>query len=294
MPVYPGAPWLPKFEGTEGREKYDEWKQQIRGLLSTQELTEAKKVAIILHTLSGEAKRQVMVAEEEERNTTVKIFTCLDSLYKETVSLSKLRSQFYGCTQRPGESISAYILRFRELACGLRRHDGDAAPSNAVLKDQLLMGLTEGPLSRALRIYARRNPDEDFTALRQEALSLDNEYGGTTDVTCHAVHPSSASNPPQDRDWRETLKKEIMEDVKAQMQGMTKELMKEIKPLLQPSDDARSRAPSPPERQRAPPRNRYVPFQKNEWDNAGRPICRQCRQAGHIARFCHNEQQPLN
>lgn len=295
MPVYPGAPWLPKFEGTEGSEKYGEWKGQIKGLLSTQELTEPKKVNIILHSLTGEAKRQIMVVDEDERNTAAKVFTCLDSLYTETISVSKLRSQFYGCTQRSGESVPSYILRFRELACGLRRHDPDAAPSDAVLRDQLLMGLAESPLSQALRIYARRHPDADFSDLRSEALLLDNEYGNmTTGVECHAVNPSPA-NPPQASDWRKDLKEEIMDDVKAQIQGITKELMREIKPLLRPgADEARPRASSPPEHRRAPPGNRYVPYQRNEWDEAGRPICRRCRRAGHIARFCRDEQQPLN
>ena len=295
MPIYPGAPWLPKLEGTEGREKYEEWKAQIKGLLSTQELSESKKVAIILHALSGDAKRQIMVVDDEERNTAAKIFTCLDSLYREEISLSKLRSQFYGCTQRPGESVSAYILRYRELACGLRRHDPDTAPSDAVLRDQLLMGLADGPMSQALRIYARRHPDADFTALRLEALSLNKEYGSmTSDVACHAINPSTA-NPPQASDWRKDLKKEIMDDVKTQIQGITEELLREIKPRLQPAtEETRPRAPSPPEYRRAPPGNRYVPHQRNEWDETGRPICRQCRRAGHIARFCRSEQKSLN
>ena len=43
MPVYPGAPWLPKFKGPGGDLRYGEWKAQIKGLLGSQELTEAKK-----------------------------------------------------------------------------------------------------------------------------------------------------------------------------------------------------------------------------------------------------------
>ncbi|XP_049897830.1 uncharacterized protein LOC126388653 [Epinephelus moara] len=59
----------------------------------------------------------------------------------------------------------------------LRRHDPDDAPSDASLRDQLLLGLREGPLRQALKVYARRNPDETFAALRQEALTLDTETG---------------------------------------------------------------------------------------------------------------------
>lgn len=297
MPVYPGAPWLPKFEGSEGKEKYVEWKGQIKGLLSTQDTTEVKKVGIVLHALGGEAKRQIMVVDEEERDTVKKVFKYLDGIYKEVVPAPKLRAQFFGCRQRAGESVAAFILRLRELACELRRHNPDTAPSEAVLRDQLLMGLAEGPLGQALRIYARRHPVESFEALRREALALDEEHGGThiPEIDCHAVNPTSVPRAPLVTGWREELKREIMNDVKSQMKDLTQELLREIKPLLQPEPvetRPRNMAPS------APVRERYVPHpertQRNEWDAEGRPICRQCKQPGHIARFCRGEQPALN
>ncbi len=80
---------------------------------------------------------------------------------------------------------------------------------------QLLLGLHEGPLAQALKVYAHRNPDETFTALRQEALMLDAEHGNQQpEVTCSSVNNSCVStNPPQEAGWKETLKREIMEDV---------------------------------------------------------------------------------
>ncbi len=64
------------------------------------------------------------------------------------------------------------------------------------------------------------------------------------------------------------------------MQGLTQELMREIKPLLQTA----TVTPQPPTQ---PRRERRQPFlAANDWDEQGRPICCQCRQAGHIARFC--------
>ncbi|XP_074532106.1 uncharacterized protein LOC141795198 [Halichoeres trimaculatus] len=59
----------------------------------------------------------------------------------------------------------------------LRRHSPDDAPSDALLRDQLLLGLREGPLAQALKVYARRNPDETFATIRQEALLLEAEHG---------------------------------------------------------------------------------------------------------------------
>lgn len=92
-------------------------------------------------------------------------------------------------------------------------------------------------LAQALKVYARRNPEENFAAIHQEALLLDAEYGNTqTEVTCSFVNNSRvAPKPSQGSDWKETLKQEIMEDVKAQMRGLNQELMREIKPLRQPA-----------------------------------------------------------
>lgn len=280
MPVYPGAPWLPKFEGTGDDVKYTEWKEQIGGLLGVQELTEAKKVAIILGALSGEAKRQVNVLEEEERDTAPKVFTYLDSLYGDKTPTAVLRAQFFSCVQHPSESVPSFLLRLRELHCRLRRHDPDDHPSAASLRDRLLLGLRESPLAQALRVHARHHPEEDFAALRQEALLLDGEYAQSqSEVTCSAVNNSSVP-PKQEAGWRETLRQEIMEDVKSQMKTLTQELMREIRPLLRsPATDV----PPPIQVRRESPR---PSFYTNERDERGRPICRQCRRAGHIARFC--------
>ena len=171
-----------------------------------------------------------------------------------------------------------------------------------MLREQMLMGLSEGPMAQALRVYARRNPDEDFTALRTEALLLESEHGSTQtpEIACHAVNPIPVSNPPQESAWKKAFKQEIMDDVKVQLQGLTKELVRELRPLLQSGNpDPRPSTPPPPERRYVPaprdrPPPRYAPQQRNEWDSEGRPICRQCGQPGHIARFCRIERQPLN
>ena len=295
MPVYPGAPWLPKFKGPDGDVKYPDWKEQMKGLLASQDFNDATKVDIVMGALTGEAKRQVNVLEATERDKADKIFTYLESLYGHKTPIPVLRSQFFSCTQQAGESVNAYILRLRELYCGLRRHNRDTAPSDAVLREQFLLGLCEGPLAQALRVYARRHPEEDFAAVRQEALLLDTEHGGTRspEVTCHAVNPTPVSKPLQDADWKATLKKEIMEDVRSQMKGLTQELMKEIRPLLQ--SPGHTPSPPPPPQQQGRREWRHTPTNNgNDWDEQGRPICRRCRRSGHIARACRASQSDLN
>lgn len=279
MPVYPGAPWLPKFKGPGDELKLCDWREQIEGLLGSQELSEPRKVAIVLGALAGEAKRQVGVLEDNEKNTAQKIFLYLNSLYGDQTPTAVLRSQFFSCAQKPGETVQSFILRLRELYCRLRRHNPDDSPSEAALRDQLLLGLREGPLAQALKVYARRHPEEDFAALRQEALLLNSEYGSvTSEVTCSIVNNKTSFLKEPHADWRETFKRDIMQEVKVEMKGLAQELIKELKPHLSPV----AAAAEPP----LTPRGYHRPAAYNQRDERGRPICRQCNQAGHIARYC--------
>uniref|UniRef100_A0AAV2L7Z6 Uncharacterized protein n=1 Tax=Knipowitschia caucasica TaxID=637954 RepID=A0AAV2L7Z6_KNICA len=84
--------------------------------------------------------------------------------------------------------------------------------------------------------------------------------------------------PPQDIDWKEQLKREIMDDVQAQMKGLTKDIVVELKPLLQSA----SPQPSSPN----PTWNRpYSPRPYNDRDEQGRPICHRCRKAGRFKKL---------
>lgn len=66
------------------------------------------------------------------------------------------------------------------------------------------------------KVCAARKPEEDFAALRKEALLLDQEYGDTQpEVACSSVNESHVcSSSLQGNHWREDLKREIMEDIK--------------------------------------------------------------------------------
>ncbi len=89
--------------------KYNDWKKQMQGLLGSQDLPEIRKVDIVLAALAGEAKRQVSVLEENERDQVRKILVYLDSLYGDPIPIPVLRSQFFSCTQKTGETVPPFI-----------------------------------------------------------------------------------------------------------------------------------------------------------------------------------------
>lgn len=95
MPVFPGAPWVPKFTGTDCDLKYGDWKEQMQGLLEAQEVPEAKKVKIVMGALGGDAKREISVLADGDRDKANKIFEHLDILYAGEIPLPVLRSHFF-------------------------------------------------------------------------------------------------------------------------------------------------------------------------------------------------------
>lgn len=94
MPVFPGAPWVPKFIGIGSELKYGDWKEQMQGLLEAQEVPEAKKVKILMGALGGDAKREIGFLADGDRDKANKIFEHLDTRYAGEIPLPVLRSHF--------------------------------------------------------------------------------------------------------------------------------------------------------------------------------------------------------
>lgn len=91
------------------------------------------------------------------------------------------------------------------------------------LKEQLLLGIENGPMQRALKTYARHHAEGTFAELHQEALLLEVEYGhGRYETACAAISQLDTPNPRSYRpDWKAELKREILEEVKGQIQELT-------------------------------------------------------------------------
>lgn len=283
MPVYAGAPWIPKFKGMGSNTKYNEWKEQIESLLQTRDFNEAQKVSIVLGALSDEAKREVYVLGDTERNTVAKIFDYLESLYGDQVPLATLRSQFFNCTQTGNESLRSYVLRLREMFCRIRRRDPDGPLGEDHLQDQLLMGIRNAELRSTVRTFVRRNPGAPFNEVLEEVFLLEREQrpAAGPELVTQAVGESPAQNVVAGKDdWAETFRREILQEVRGQMNAWRQEM------ALQFRSNPGEPTQCPQHPHRPPTRQRHQSYVPNTWAADGKPICRRCGRAGHIARFC--------
>lgn len=283
MPVYAGAPWIPKFKGAGGDLKYKEWKEQIQSLLQAREFNEAQKVSIVLGALTDEAKREVCVLGDTERDTVAKILAYLETLYGDQVPVATLRSQFFSCTQTANENLRSYVLRLRELFRRLQRRDPNTALEESLLKDQLLMGIRNGELRSTVRTYARRNPDATFNAVLEEIFLLEREQrpGPGPEVVAQAVGESSVPKSSAGKgDWADVFRRELLQEVRGQMDTWRQEMMQQLQSnTAEPPRCPQHTNPSAH-------RRRLQSHTANTWAADGKPICRRCGRTGHIARFC--------
>lgn len=115
MPWFMGGPWVPTFSGGKKSSKFRGWRTQIEAFLWAQGLNVEQRVDFVLSALEGDAKREILLLVEGERDTDVKILDALAGLYGGRHTIAQLWVQFFNCRQGVGEDIGAFSLRLREL-----------------------------------------------------------------------------------------------------------------------------------------------------------------------------------
>lgn len=307
VPWFLGGPWVPKFEGGQGQLSFGQWRTQIESFLRAQNLNTAQRVDFVLSALQGDARREVLLLPDAKRKTAEDIFQELQGLYGEKTTAAQLRTQFFSCKQRPGEGVSAYILRLRECLYQWSQKEAlDPEATDENLRSQLMLGLQPGPVQIELHRLLRRSDPMMFADLCKEAKAVEREHLQTPeDVHTREVH----STLPQDEghvrrtaavagphtrssvtDWqslKEALRSEVMAEVREQMSTLKGDLLGEIKQQFQ---GLRTQQPQEPSRQAgrmdARPREQRRADRSPRWDEQGRPICLQCGRAGHMQRHC--------
>lgn len=86
----------------------------MKALLRAQSLTEQQKIDFNFSAIGGDAKRKIQLLNEDNKNTSDKIFEYLNRLYGMTSSTAGLRANFFNPRQGSGEALSDFSLRIRE------------------------------------------------------------------------------------------------------------------------------------------------------------------------------------
>ncbi|KAL2097871.1 hypothetical protein ACEWY4_007078 [Coilia grayii] len=241
FPWFSGSSGMPKFTGEKTGAAFSQWKDNLASMFRIQNIPPNMQKELVLSSLEGEARRQVMILAENNRDTTEKLFDHLGQLYGDKVPASVLRSMYFNCRQESRESVRAFSLRLQELFQRLKRKDGGSlAREDVLLRDQFIDGQRDVVLRRELRTKLLLNPNISFLDIQQEAIIRTEAYG-EEEVAAHVyyteqVRPTTSSDTTLAQ-VKDELRKEIMGEIKQQMtslsQGILQELRSEIKPWAQ-------------------------------------------------------------
>lgn len=255
----------------------------------------------VINSLDGEAKREILILPERERNTVEKVFEKLEELHA-TAPASVARSLFFNCRQQAEESVRAFALRLQESWQKMMIKDAqNILNPDVLMRDQFLVGLDDDCLRRDLKMKVTLDNALTFADVKREAIlraGLEEEG----QAGCGMVRAAPATRPWEDdfQRLKLELKTELAKQVETQVTNLSQSLLQGIReelrkvqfdkaPQHQPQSTLhvpqRSRSYSPgPRHMRSGPHLRH-----REYDEQGRPICFNCRVPGHIARQCHQQ-----
>ncbi|XP_048836044.1 uncharacterized protein LOC125711303 [Brienomyrus brachyistius] len=294
-PWFLGGAWMTRFDGS-AKGTYQEWRRVVGVGLRAQSLSAVQQVDFVLSALEGEARREVELLRENQRDTAEKILEALDRLYGEGAGLAQLRVEFFTCQQQSGEGVGSFILRLRECHYRWRKKEPvrDEDDDDATLRSQLVTGLLAGSTKRELQRLIRRASRLTFMEACREVKEMEKEEGpGTVMEGVDARRtflplPTAATEPATAPSLDlETLRSSLREDLLREMSDQVRELKQVLEGWSQVREGQAS-APGttlvvPPSRRRG---RTYASSGGPRWDEQGRPICLRCGEAGHMVRSC--------
>lgn len=299
MPWFMGVPWIPRFNGDSSKMNFSEWSGQVQAMLRAQGLNEEQKIDFIYGALEGEAKREMKLLNPGRRLTSVDLLSELKRLYGRVTPVAQIRAQFFKCHQQEEETVSAFILRLRELFSTWREQEpAGSAQDEMTIRDQLVLGLRPGVVQQELQRQVRRKPTLSFTEVCSEVRALEVELKMEPVCASRIFVPQTNQSmvAPSLEEWRETVRAELRKEITDQLSVIKETLTDEIKRQLSPQtwvhrDPSLSPGGAVQEGRYASSTRRH---QTLEWDERGKPICRGCGKAGHIQRYCQQGRRQLN
>lgn len=309
MPWFYSAPWLPKFSGE--RRRFGEWRSQVWAMLRAQPLSAEQQADFVFSALEGEARREIALLDEDKRNTGDRILSELKSLYGETVSAAQARATFFKCRQHLDEKVGDFILRLRESHSKWKGLDREAAgEDDEVLLDQFVLGLKTSSVRTELQRHLRRRPGQSFKAVTAEARALEEELEGcieeaqastvrTTQLRATPTPPGAPVDQPAQpthqrvEDWKEQLRRELQQELADQVKALGAQLVEQLRGQVAPPNRPGDGLEPRPQGSSMPPPTQGSSSQtaRYQWDPQGRPICLDCREAGHVQRHCPKRQR---
>ena len=201
-----------------------------------------------------------------ERLTRTQFLPANDLLY--------LQDQLLSMRQCPGDSVSLYSRRFRELAQTAFPIDTRSADVNDRLIDTYLSGLVSQQIMYDVKVTEPSTVEEAISKVEKRNRALECLQRSLARRTEEPMDISAVSTPPEEVAAIRQKSPTPKQDALATIQQAVAQLTAKV-------DQLSTTSPDPP---RTHGKGRIT--NPRAWTADGRPVCYECGKAGHLARSC--------
>ena len=286
LPYIPLHITIPIFSGGDNEHslELEEWITRVKAAFQAWNTPKEQRAQVVIHHLSGEARREVLVLDQDVKDNAEALFKALREAYGDRSTTAALLSKLHSRGQKRGESTRQFALALQELAQRVERR----GPAHKMKMDDILCGcFLEGMLPGAVKVavtrYYRRESKVDFKQLKEEArrIEVEEEEGGQgeyerTQAAIHVVQGGASSGTSSS----DPIVNQLTEEMKS-LRTVVNQLCQQMGSGYVPPRGGRGRGR---------PQGAATP--NPNWDEAGRPRCFRCGYFGHMIRECQTVLPP--
>ena len=266
----------PKFSGsrTAGTLSIEEWTEEAQSCIRSRYMSDLEKAMFLYDHLEGEARSEIKYRPVTVRENPTEMISVLKEVYGCSKSYVYWQQRFFDRKQKETESLFEFSHALMDLMAKVKQSKQDSiANADMVLRDQFCENVRDPMLRRELKRMVRANGGSSLLDVRWEATrwveegqtSRDRTHsapGRRSEAPCMSQCEATAAQPSEMAELKEIVLKQ-----QAQLDMLVQHLGQPI---------GKSRAPQP--------------YREGRFKRApdGQPICIQCEQPGHIARYCQS------
>ncbi|KAI4904285.1 hypothetical protein NFI96_007443, partial [Prochilodus magdalenae] len=273
---------LPEFGGCStksGDLTVEEWIAAMKSAFKVMKVPDEDRIELVKQQLKDEARMTVKFMLKGKEEDVEEIFTTLEETYGDKVPIGTRLKEFYERKQMSGETIRAYAYDLQEKLNRVLSRDSDRVPdADAVLKEQLVLGLKDDFLRREMKRKVKEDKDLSFTQLMQAAITWSEEEEVQASCSMRSSTRSrgivNAAAAAEDSSPALTLEKlhEAIQKIAVRQE--------ELYQVVHGQERAKHQQK----------KTRKAPLK----DSEGRYVCYTCREPGHTSRYCPQMEEEKN
>ena len=132
---------------------------------------EPAQVEFLYDHLVGQAKDEIRIRPETDRNTAPKILDIIKTVFEDAETVGQLQQRFYQRCQKPNESLQTYSLILMKLMDRITKKDKKVlGDRDLILKERFVDGVSDPLLRREMKRFSFEHKGLNFIDFRQMIL----------------------------------------------------------------------------------------------------------------------------